>query len=138
MSKYAIPVRLSYSRLTRVEIFCDFFGRGHSNGYWKNVIQRNYKVGGGNWRVGNETSHLSESMDTGVGASGAMHDWLIASNASDGLRQRTLDGAQTGLDLPAGEIGSVIGNAQFEITRQNVHQTRNFKRLGGCSQFATK
>lgn len=78
--------------------------------------------------MGGEACHLPNGMDARIGTTGAVHDRLFPGNSSDGIRQCALDGAQSRLDLPSSEIGSVIGNAQFEITRQNAHQTRNFQR----------
>lgn len=108
MSKNSVAVRLSFSGLAGMKIFCDFFSRDHSNGYRKNVIQRNYQIGRRNWRGGDETCDLSERVDAGVGTPGTVHDGFGPGNARDGIGERALDGGKAGLYLPSGEVSAVV------------------------------
>jgi hypothetical protein len=54
-------------------------------------------------------------VDSGVGASAALREDALAGDALDGVGQFSLDSAVAGLDLPAVEIGSVIGESELPI-----------------------
>ena len=62
-----------------------------------------------------EACYLSQGMNSGIGATGALGQGLFASNALDGLLEFALDGDFTGLDLPAVEISAVIGQDEFPV-----------------------
>jgi len=54
-----------------------------------------------------EVGHLPDGMDAGIGSSaGVEADARLAGEARNGFLQGLLDGAQTGLRLPAVEAGA--------------------------------
>ena len=62
-----------------------------------------------------EAGDLAEGVDAGVGASGALRERGFAGDAADGGLEFALDGALAGLDLPAAEIGAVVGEGELPV-----------------------
>jgi hypothetical protein len=58
--------------------------------------------------------HLTERMDTGVGAARAVNDDLLLRDLRGDFVQRALDRRHARLDLPAVEVRAVIGDGEFQ------------------------
>ncbi len=59
--------------------------------------------------VEGEGGDLGEGVDAGVGAAGALGEDGFSGDVVDGVGEGALDGGEIGLDLPAVEGGSVVG-----------------------------
>ena len=76
---------------------------------------------------------MSERMDAGIGAAGALREGLFAGEVFESGHQRPLNGQSVGLDLPSGEIVAIVCEREFEIARQwapNVASVRKTKVVG--------
>lgn len=71
------------------------------------VIRRN-RVGEGNG------SYLGPGMNAGVGPAGALDPHRSALYLADDTFQRSLDGGQVRLDLPAVKVGAVVGDGKAD------------------------
>jgi len=69
-----------------------------------------------------EAAHLAERMDTGIRATGARQLHIFLGQAAQHGDNLALDRRFIRLNLPAVEIGAVVGNREFEIahSRQSV------------------
>ena len=56
-----------------------------------------------------EGGDLGEGVDAGVGAAGALGEDGFTGDVVEGLGEGALDGEKAGLDLPAVEVGAVVG-----------------------------
>jgi hypothetical protein len=61
---------------------------------------------------------LSERVDAGIGAAGALRESFFASEVFESGHQRPLNGQSVGLDLPSGEIVAIVCEREFEIAWQ--------------------
>ena len=57
-------------------------------------------------------------MHARIGPSRALWQYVFAGNPSNSRGQRALNAGGTGLDLPATEIGAVVGQDQFQIAHR--------------------
>ena len=60
-----------------------------------------------------KAGHLGEGVDAGVGAAGTLGEGRFAGDAAQGGLQLALDGGFTGLNLPAPELGAVVGQGEL-------------------------
>jgi len=67
------------------------------------------KICGGNGDGERKGGDLSERVNAGVGAAGALGENGFAGDAMDGLDECALNGGKRGLGLPAVVGGSVVG-----------------------------
>ena len=58
--------------------------------------------------------HLTERVDAGVGAPGAVHGDRRAFEARERILEQALDGVAFGLPLPADEARAVVGERELE------------------------
>ena len=65
--------------------------------------------------LGFEAGHLSVGVDSRVGAASAEQPGRLAGEVANGLFENPLDRAATRLDLPAGEVGAIVGQEETEI-----------------------
>jgi hypothetical protein len=54
-------------------------------------------------------------VDAGIGSAAANDDDLVSDDAAEGLFETVLDGSEARLELPAVEVGSVVGEDKHEI-----------------------
>ncbi len=87
----------------------------HADGRRENVVQSQCPVFGRDRRGGLEGRYLGQRMHTGIGAAGALGQYIFAGQPSNSRGECALDGGAAGLHLPAGEVGAVVGEDQFEI-----------------------
>ncbi len=73
------------------------------------------EVGGGDGDGEGEGGDLSQGVDAGVGAAGALRENGFAGDAVDGLREGALNGWEIGLNLPSVVGGSVVGEDEFPV-----------------------
>jgi hypothetical protein len=98
-----------------VEVGWGVFGSEHSNRRWKRPVQSAVEIFRRDGRGQLTGCDLGLCMDPGVGASAALGQDALPGDALDGVGQLALNGEVAGLDLPAVEIGSVIGEGELPI-----------------------
>jgi hypothetical protein len=59
---------------------------------------------------------LTEGVDAGVGAARAMHDNSFLGDFASGGVNFTLDSREPGLELPAVEVGAIVGDCEFDVS----------------------
>ena len=70
-------------------------------------------------RVGVEVGDLADGVDAGVGAAAGVNAHLLgAGELPQRGFERLLHGAETGLRLPAVEVGAVVAEGEFEVTHK--------------------
>jgi hypothetical protein len=82
------------------------------------VVESTIKIRRGDGDGEGEGGHLTEGVDAGVGAAGALREDSFAGHALDCLRQSALDGGEAGLDLPTVVGGSVVGEDEFPVRHE--------------------
>src|ERR1035437_5579902 len=87
--------------------FCDADGRR------KGAVEGAAEIFRGDGRPEGEACHLREGMNAGVGATGAWGERRFAGDPAESCLQLSLDGALSGLNLPAAVIGAVVGEGEF-------------------------
>ncbi len=100
--------------MPRVEVLIHRFDRIDAYGWRQNVIQRDDQVAlrdGGFQLNGGD---LAESMHSGIRASRALGQNVLAGKPLNAFGQSALHGRQSGLNLPAVKFRSVIGQRYFE------------------------
>jgi len=88
-------------------------GFGDTDRWGKYAIEGPEKIAGRNGGAKSEACDLRESVDAGVGAAGALRQWRFSRDAAENRLKLTLDGWKPGLDLPALEVGSVVGEGEL-------------------------
>ena len=63
----------------------------------------------------------TERVNSGIGTSGALRRDVFAGQPSNSGRQGALNGRQPGLDLPAGEVGAVVGEDEFKVSHDGLN-----------------
>ena len=111
--KNAVLVGFGDGGVASVEGVRDNSGIEDSDRSWKSAIEGAEEVCWRDTRLQRETGGLGERMHAGVGAAGALGQGRFADNATESGLQFTLDCEKAGLDLPAGEIGAVVGEGEF-------------------------
>jgi hypothetical protein len=59
---------------------------------------------------------LTEGVDAGVGAAGAMHDNSLLRNFARGGIDFALNRREAGLELPAVEVGAIVSDGEFDVS----------------------
>jgi hypothetical protein len=98
-----------------VEGLADFFGGDDADGMRQHGIHAALKFGGGEIGMGFEMRDLAEGVDSGVGAAGAVDGDALLSDFLEGVFEGALDGGDLGLELPAVEVGAVVGDGEFDV-----------------------
>jgi len=57
-------------------------------------------------------------VDARIGAARAVDGYLFLSDFSEHVGDCTLNGGDTGLDLPAVECSAIVGEGQFDVTHE--------------------
>ena len=70
---------------------------------------------GGEIGMGFEMRDLAEGVDSGVGAAGAVDGDALLGDFLEGVFEGALDGGDFGLELPAVEVGAVVGDGEFDV-----------------------
>lgn len=105
----SVFIGLSAGAMTRVEVGGDDFEREDANAGREGPVEGAVEIEGGDRDGEGEGRYLSESMNAGVGASGALGKHGFSRNMADGVGEGALDGGQIRLNLPAVVGGSVVG-----------------------------
>jgi hypothetical protein len=74
----------------------------------------------GDARQEGEAGNLAKGVDAGVCAAGALGEGGLAGNPAESGLELSLDGGFTGLNLPAAEVGAVVGQGEFPDARTGV------------------
>jgi len=112
----AIAVDFSSGRPSGTEIGASLLGRDDTNGRRKQRVQGALKLRRRERRLRAEAGHLAKSVHTGIRpASARQLDTLLGQAAEHG-NYFTLDRWFIRLNLPAVEVGAVVGNREFEMT----------------------
>jgi hypothetical protein len=82
------------------------------------------EVVGGDGGVEFEGRYLGEGVDAGVGTSGALREDGLACDQKDSFGQGSLDGGESGLNLPAVKRGAIVseGNLPAGHRKQVIGQ----------------
>ena len=91
------------------------FDRQNADTCWQGTVQGVTEVRRRNRDSELEGGYLRESMDAGVGPTGALRKNCLARYAVDRRRQCALDGRQRGLDLPAVIRCAIVGQNAFPV-----------------------
>jgi hypothetical protein len=113
--KDAVFVCFSPRAVAGVEVFGDSFDREDANARGQGVVEGTIKIRRGDGDGEGEGGHLTEGVDAGVGAAGALRENSFAAHALDCLRQSALDSGEAGLDLPTVVGGAVVGQDEFPV-----------------------
>ena len=108
-----IFVRFSDGAMASVEILGSMLGRQNPNGRGQRAIQRPEQIGWRDGRVQRKARHLTERVDTRVGASGALRKHRFASDVVDSSGDRPLNRGERRLNLPAVEVSAVVRKSEF-------------------------
>ena len=84
-----------------------------ADGSGQGAIEGANEIGGRDARLKGEAGDLGKRVHAGVGAAGALGQRRLADDAPESRLQFALDGGFAGLDLPAVEVGAVVGESQF-------------------------
>ena len=98
-----------------MKLSIDLFGGKHPNRRRQCIVQSDDKIRGWNRRLGLKSCDLRQCVHAGIRAARSLRQELLAGDAFDRCRQRALDGVLIRLHLPAGEVGTVIGEHKFEV-----------------------
>ena len=98
-----------------VEVGGDGFDGEDADAGRKAAVEGAVQVGGGDGSGEREAGDLSESVDTGVGAAGALGKDTLAGGAVDGVGEQALDGGEVGLDLPSPVRGAIVGERELPV-----------------------
>ena len=88
------------------------------------------KICGGNGDGERKGGDLSERVNAGVGAAGALGEDGFAGDVVDGAGEGALNGGEVGLDLPAVVGRSVVGEGCFPVRHGDVRTVS--RRLAHC------
>src|SRR5580698_750222 len=109
----AILVGFCHCRVARMKGASHGSRFQNANGGGECPIEGELQIFRGNVGGEFEAGYLAEGVDAGIGAAGALGQWGFAGDAAEGGLQFSLDGGLTGLDLPAAEVGAVVGEGQL-------------------------
>jgi hypothetical protein len=98
-----------------VEVEWVRFGGENADARWEKVVEGAKEICRGDAGGEGERGDLAKSMDTCVGATGALGQDALAGDAVKSIAQSALDGGQAGLDLPAMIGGSVVGEGELPV-----------------------
>lgn len=90
-------------------------GAEDADGWREGAVERAEKVRWWNGRGQFNRRNLGAGVNSGIGASAALGEGRFSGDALDSGGKFALNGAESGLDLPPVEIGSVVGEREFPI-----------------------
>ena len=111
----AVLVGLAEGAVACVKGLGRVLGGEDADAGWKRAVEGAMKVGGRDRRVECEAGDLGESVNTGVGASGALREDGLPRDAVDGFGERALYSGEIRLHLPAIVGGSIIGESELPV-----------------------
>lgn len=130
--KETILVSLGDCRVARMECSASHGdGFGDASRWGKGPIEGALQVLGRDWRGEREAGDLGQGMDSSVGAAGALRQGRFARDSAEGCLELSLDGRQAGLDLPALEVRSIVGEGQLPGLEAGI----GLRFLGHWSRF---
>ncbi len=83
-----------------VEVFGNLLDGEDADARGKGAVKGAMEVGGGDGYAEGEGGDLSEGVDAGIGAAGALRKDGVSGDVVDCPRESALDGGEVGLDLP--------------------------------------
>ena len=99
-----------------MEVFRGFLDAVDSNRRWKQRIDGLPEVGKWNKAFGFETADLGQGVSAGICPARAMHQNWSLNDPFNYSRELALNRVQMRLNLPAVEVGAVIGDFKADIT----------------------
>src|SRR5215469_12517267 len=111
----AVAIGFRARRLAGMEAGRDFVAGENPNRGRQNVIERKRQIRGWNHRIGGKRRHLFEGVHARIRPSRALRQYVFAGDSSNSRTERALNAGCIGLDLPATEVGAVVGQGQFQI-----------------------
>src|SRR5580698_1451310 len=111
----AVFVRFGLSQPAGVESLADFLGGDDADGMRQHGIHAALKFGGGEIGMRFEVGDLAQGVDSPVGAAGAVNGHALLGDFLEGVFEGALDGGDFGLELPAVEVGAVVGDGEFDV-----------------------
>ena len=109
----AVFVGLAESVVAGVEDGRCVLGGKDANAGGQGSVEGAEEVGWGNGRGEGDAGNLSEGVDASVRAAGALRENGFSGDVAEGCGKGALDGGEVGLDLPAVEGGTVVGEGEF-------------------------
>ena len=136
-AQYAVFVSLRGCVEARVEIFGRLNRRENANVAREQPVHCFLEIRRGDRIFQGERGDLSQRVNTGVGAarSGDVH--RLAFDSRDDFFEDALDGRKAGLDLPAVEIGSVVGERDADASGHSVSDQAGRDQAGRDPGFMT-
>jgi len=112
-----VGVGFFFGRKAGVEVSGDFLASHDANGGGKFGVESRNPVEGVHCEVvwSGEVGDLAEGVDAGVGAAGAVKADRFLGDVRHGGFDTLLDGVGIGLDLPAAEVGAVVGDGKLKM-----------------------
>ncbi len=117
--KDAVMIDLGQRLPTRVKVGSDFFRREHADRWRQQGVEGAQELGGGQLRTRLEMRHLPERMHAGIGPPCGVDREIFLRQLADDVGQRPLDRRSPGLNLPAAEVGAVIGQGEFDVMHRS-------------------
>jgi len=111
----AVLVAFAHGAVAGVEGFGGVLGGEDADAGWEGAVEGAVEVCRRDGRVEREGGYLRESVDSGVGAAGALREDGFAGDAVDGFGERALHGGEIGLDLPSVVGRSVVGECELPV-----------------------
>ena len=96
----------------------DFGGFEDADGGGQVAVDGHLKVGERERVLEGKCRNLGEGMNAGVGAPRTGHVDVLLFNAGNEFFEEPLDGGEAGLDLPAMEIGAIVGKLDADAPGQ--------------------
>ena len=107
--EHPVLIGLGAGRMSGVERVGNDLGVDDANGAGESAIEGAEEIGGWNPRVEREAGDLGKRVYPGIGPAGALGKRQFADDAAEGGLKFALDGTFARLNLPAMEVGAVIG-----------------------------
>lgn len=114
-AKDAVLIGFRADAVARVEVGRGVFSVVDSDGAGKCPVEGAEQVGRRDRRGEFDGGDLGAGVDAGIGAPASLRENGFSGDAFDGGRELALDSSVAGLDLPAVEIGSVIGEGELPV-----------------------
>jgi len=111
----AILVGFAQGAVAGVEVFGDCFNGEDTDACRESAVKRAVKIGGRDRNSEGEGGDLSEGVDAGIGAAGALREDSLAGDAMDCACEGSLNGGEIGLDLPSVVGSSVVGEGELPV-----------------------
>ena len=113
-----------------MEVGGDGFDCEDADAGWETTVESAVQVGCGDVCVQGKAGNLTESVDAGIGAAGALGQDALAYGAMNGIGEQTLDGGQIGLNLPAMVRGSIVCEGELPVRHGDAYLPQPASWLG--------